>query len=416
MFNKTPEELYQERKKRIEDAIAVRTPDRVPIFIDSGLFPARYAGLPLSSAFSDDDAWSLANEKFVLDFAPDMHCSGSFSGTPSGKASMILGVQQWKYPGFGLDKNMVFQFVEGEYMKPEEYDHFLDDPSDFLLRVYLPRINTGLEGLRSLPPLKYLVFGALDYISLLSLPSIATLITRLNEAALEASRKVSRDADLVKRLAAQGFPAFCESITIAPFDAISDYFRGMSGTMLDMYRRPEKLLAAQEKLIPMLIETTIAAAKNSANPRVFIPLHRGSDGFMSLKQFEEFYWPGLKRLMITLVDAGLIPVPLFEGSYDHRLEYLRELPGGKVLCWFESTNISKAKEIIGDKLCIAGNISHSLLQFGTAEQVKEATKKLIDTVGKGGGYIMANTASLDDVSPELVKVWIDYTKEYGVYS
>jgi hypothetical protein len=416
VLNKTNKELYQERKKRIEDAIAMRTPDRVPIFIDSGLFPARYAGLPLSSAFSDDDAWSLANERFVLDFAPDMHCSGSFSNTPSGKASMILGVQQWKYPGYGLDENMVFQFVEGEYMKPEEYDHFLDDPSDFLLRVYLPRINGGLEGLRSLPQLKYLVFGALDYISLLSVPSITALITRLNEAALVASRKVSRDIDLIKRLADQGYPAFCESVTMAPFDVVSDYFRGMSGAMLDMYRRPEKLLAAQEKLLPMLIESAIAAAKNSTNPRVFIPMHRGSDGFMSLKQFEEFYWPGLKRLMITLVDAGLIPVPLFEGSYDHRLEYLRELPDGKVLCWFESTNLSKAKEIIGDKLCIAGNISHSLLQFGTVEQVKEATKKLIDTVGKGGGYIMANTASLDDVSPELVRVWIDYTKEYGVYS
>ena len=204
MINKTTEELYQERKKRIEDAIAVRTPDRVPIFIDSGLFPARYAGLPLSSAFSDDDAWSLANERFVIDFAPDMHCCGSFSNTPSGKASLILGVQQWKYPGYGLDENMVFQFVEGEYMKPEEYDHFLDDPSDFLLRVYLPRINAGLEGLRSLPQLKYLVFGALDYISLLSIPSLTILITRLNEAALAASRKVSRDIDLIKRLADQG--------------------------------------------------------------------------------------------------------------------------------------------------------------------------------------------------------------------
>ena len=32
-----------------------------------------------------------------------------------------------------------YQFVEGEYMKLEEYEDFFRDPSDFWLRIYLPR-------------------------------------------------------------------------------------------------------------------------------------------------------------------------------------------------------------------------------------------------------------------------------------
>ena len=40
---------------------------------------------------------------------------------------------------------------------------------------------------------------------------------------------------------------------------------------------------------------------------------------------------------------------------------------------------------------------------------------LIDVVGKDGGYIMARRAPMDHTDPELVKIWIDYTKEYGVY-
>jgi uroporphyrinogen-III decarboxylase len=66
-------------------------------------------------------------------------------------------------------------------------------------------------------------------------------------------------------------------------------------------------------------------------------------------------------------------------------------------------------------MCIAGDMPVSLLQSGTPEQVKAYTKKLIDEVGKGGGYIMTSNTALDDTRPDLVKVWMDYSKEYGVY-
>ena len=66
----------------------------------------------------------------------------------------------------------------------------------------------------------------------------------------------------------------------------------------------------------------------------FTALHRGADGFMSLKQFEKFYWPGLKTVLLGLIDKGLIPLVFWEGTWDQRLEYLRELPKGKVLGWF----------------------------------------------------------------------------------
>ncbi|MGD8737974.1 MAG: hypothetical protein PVJ85_14605, partial [Anaerolineae bacterium] len=44
-----------------------------------------------------------------------------------------------------------------------------------------------------------------------------------------------------------------------------------------------------------------------------------------------FYWPHLKALINGLLDAGLISCPFFEGTYDQRLEYLTELPPGKVM-------------------------------------------------------------------------------------
>jgi len=47
---------------------------------------------------------------------------------------------------------------------------------------------------------------------------------------------------------------------------------------------------------------------------------------------------------------------------------------------------------------------------GTTEQVKTHTKKLIDIVGKGGGFIMGPCSPLDEAKPELLKVWVDYTR------
>ncbi len=136
---------------------------------------------------------------------------------------------------------------------------------------------------------------------------------------------------------------------------------------------------------------------------------------MSLKQFETFYWPGLKKIILTLIDEGLTPCIFWEGFYDSRLEYLAELPKGKILGLFDRTDVFKAKEILGDTMCIAGNMPISMLQTGTPQQVKDYAKKLIDVVGKGGGFVMSSASVMDEADPELVKVWKDFTKEYGVY-
>jgi len=77
--------------------------------------------------------------------------------------------------------------------------------------------------------------------------------------------------------------------------------------------------------------------------------------------------------------------------------------------------MAKAKEMLGDVACIGGNVPIDLLAVGTPEQVKDRVKKLIDTCGKGGGYLMANGVALDEAKPENVKAMIDATKEYGVY-
>jgi uroporphyrinogen-III decarboxylase len=53
--------------------------------------------------------------------------------------------------------------------------------------------------------------------------------------------------------------------------------------------------------------------------------------------------------------------------------------------------------------------------LGTPQEVREYAKKLIDTVGKGGGFIMCNGAFFDQAKAENIKALVEFTKEYGVY-
>ena len=212
-----------------------------------------------------------------------------------------------------------------------------------------------------------------------------------------------------------GFSSFTGGTTLNSFDLISDMLRGMKGSMLDVFRQPEKLLETMDILLPTLIEMAVFGAKRTKNPRVYIPLHRGADGFMSPEQFEKYYWPHLKQLFLALIEEGLTPCPFMEGSWNSRLEYLKEVPKGKILAHFDATDVFKAKELLGDRICIQGNVPLTLLQVGTPQQVKDYCKRLIDVVGEGGGLVMDGGGALDDADPELVKTMIEFTKEYGVY-
>jgi len=49
------------------------------------------------------------------------------------------------------------------------------------------------------------------------------------------------------------------------------------------------------------------------------------------------------------------------------------------------------------------------------QQVKDQCKRLIETIGRDGGYIMGHSVVLDEAKIENVRAMIDVTREYGVY-
>jgi uroporphyrinogen-III decarboxylase len=198
---------------------------------------------------------------------------------------------------------------------------------------------------------------------------------------------------------------------------VSDFLRGLRGTMLDMYQAPDKLLAAIEVFTPWIIEQTVDLARATGNPRVFIALHRGAGSFMSNEQFARFYWPSLKTLLVALVDSGLTPMPFFEGDYTSRLEFLQELPPGKIIGHFDRVDRKRAKELIGDVMCFWGNVPASLLCAGTVDDVTRDVRELIDTFAGNGGLILDGTIGIpDEARPENVFALTEAVLDFGAGS
>jgi hypothetical protein len=414
---KTPEELLLERRQRLEEAYALKQTDRVPVSIVFGYMLAKISGMSHQELDNNPEKAQELLEKWTLHFEPDQ---ASGLGLFVSATSVILGDRQTKWPGYGLPSDSPMQYVEGEYMKADEYDEFLEDPTNFTLRRFLPRAFKELEPLAKLPRMPMLLLGYSSFSAFAGLnrdPDMLACLDALAKVAQFHADARRHNQRSIQRMAAIGFPSNIGRGpgVFAPFDFMSDTLRGMRGIFLDMRRQPDKLLAAQEKVRRIMAEETIKTCRAIGANSAFIPLHRGSDGFMSLEQFETFYWPQLKGLMMDLIEAGIMPSPFYEGVWDGRLSYLRELPRGKTSGRFQSTDVHKLKEMVGDIMSISGCFPSSLLQAGSPEEVRKQTKRMCEILGKNGGFIMSTNTSMDECRPDLVKIWIDATKEFGEY-
>jgi len=412
---KTGKQLRKEREKRIMDAIQLRIPDRVPVICAMGYFPAKYTGIPYSAAYYDYDAWYAAYEKTLQDFQPDIIYQQPFT---SGKALEILNPRQMRWPGYGVDPYHGHQSIEIDNMKADEFDQYMNDPSDYMLRVFMSRTSENMEGLSFLPKLSDLGSGPMG-IQALALafaePKLNKAIGTLQKAGREMRKWRAKMAKFNKMIFDMGFPQYLQGAAMPPYDVVSHSLRGMNGTMLDMFRQPDKLVELCEFILKNTLERPMPQPNEYGNIRMFMTVTRGSDDFLSKKQFATFYWPTFRKLVMALIERGATPCIFFEGNCTSLLEYLLEFPKGKILARFDTTDIFRAKEVLKDHVCIEGNIPSSLLQVGTVQDVKDYCKKLIDVVGKGGGYILSPRSSTDEVNPANLKAMIEFTQEYGVY-
>ena len=411
--SKETEKGYKARATRLAKAAKMEKPDRVPCMIPTGWFPARNAGVTLKECMYDPELMKKVWLKFVDEFDSD-----TFDGTLFFQAQVndILEAKTQKWPGHGLPDNAhSYQYVEGVYMKADEYDLFMKDPFDFQLRKLLPRTMRVFEPFADVPSFSSYQGLPNRLMAMCLDPRFQKLFKAIQQASkyLPAFGKAAAETNQAAN--AKGFPMFRGGMAVAPFDVFADSLRGTQGIVMDMFRQPDKIHEAMEFVLPQLLKGAIAMSDMADCPVVMMPLHKGDDTFMSDKQFETFYWPTFKRLLLGMANEGLVPFPVAEGAYNRRLEYISDMPKSAVVWMFDQTNMANAKKTVGKVSCIAGNVPVSVAYTGTATEMKEYCRRLIETCAPGGGYLLTGGSTFDMAKPENLRVMMDAVKEYGKY-
>ncbi len=393
------EQRYQQRLQRYTTAMRNEKPDMVPIRPFVAEFTAVYAGYTCQEVTQDYEKAFAAARKCAADFDWDAVVANMVYGWSG--LTQAIGLKYYAVPGVDLPVNTGFQYreppEENAWMREDEYDLLIADPTGYLYNVWLPRVAEDVvpagEPSTMRNNLSFVKGGMAMWQYFNAFGPQATLLR-------SESGTVSAIAGILK----------------LPFDIIADKLRGYKGLSMDLYRRPEKVLAACEALMPHLLHVAASGADPERNVPVGLWMHRGCVPFLSPEQFEKFYWPTAKQIIKDLHAQGIQTLFYAEGEWNPNLKYIAELPDLSIVYHVDRGDIFEVHKALGHKFCLSGGIPNSLLAFSSPDDVRDFCKKVIDGVARDGGYIMDASAIMqDDTKVENIKAMTEFTREYGVY-
>ncbi|MBW8042102.1 MAG: hypothetical protein FVQ85_19165 [Planctomycetes bacterium] len=393
------EQLYAERLKRYVTAMRNEKPDKIPIRPFMAEFTARYAGYTCQQVTEDYEMAFVAARKCAADFDWDAIVPNMvyvWTGL-----THAIGLKYYAAPGIELLPEFGFQFIEPSeeeaFMKPDEYDALIEDPTGFLFNVWLPRVSTDVSAMGEPTSFRNNLSFLKGGMAMLSyFNAFGTQIARMRTE----SGTVSAISGILK----------------APLDIIADKLRGYLGLVTDLFERPDKVLAACEALMPHILHVALSGADPEKNVPITVWMHRGCVPFVTKEHFEKIYWPTFKPIVEELWKNGHQVLFYAEGSWDAHLDSFAELPDQSIVYHVDMGDIFEVHKKIGHKFCISGGIPNYLLSMGTPEEVRDCCKKVIDGVAGDGGYIMDASAIVqNDAKVENIKAMTDFTREYGVY-
>ncbi|AKJ64384.1 uroporphyrinogen decarboxylase family protein [Kiritimatiella glycovorans] len=392
--------IYEERLNRYRTAMANGRPDRIPIRPFAAEFTANVAGMTCQEITQDYEKAFEAVRLTAREF--DWDAMGPTMVYIWGGIPQMLGTRYYAIPGVGLPPDVGFQYLEppGDeaWMPPEDYPALIADPTAYLIDSWLPRTQS-----RVVAP--------------------GEPVTRENQMAwlkggIAMSQYFNALGSAVERLRVEcAMPSSICGILKSPFDIIADKFRGYVGLTMDLFERPDEVMAAAEAMMPHMLSVAMASSDPTGTLPLSIWMHRGCVPFITPEQFDRYYWPTLKPIIEELWAAGRRTIFYMEGKWEHHWDAFLELPEGSIIVHCDRDDVFAAQKKLGHRFAISGGIPNVLLSYGKPDQVRAFCRRVIDEVAVDGGYIADAGAILqNDASIENMRVMTETFREYGVYS
>jgi len=362
-------------------------------------FTAKYAGYTCQEVTHDYQKAFDAACKCAADFDWDA-VVGNMVYVWTG-LTQAIGTTYYGVPGIDISADTGFQYreppEEEAFMKPDEYDALIADPTGYLLNVWLPRTSTDVVAPGE--------------------PTTERSNLALLKGGMAMMQYFTAFGGQAQRLRKEcGTVSAIAGILKAPLDILADKLRGYLGLCTDLVERPKKVLAACEALQPHLAHVALTSADPAKQVPITMWMHRSCVPLISFEHFDNIYWPTTKPIIETLCGEGYQVMFYAEGKWGAHLDRFAELSDASIIYHVDQDDIFEVHAKIGHKFALSGGIPNVLLSYGTPEEVRERCKQVIDGVAKDGGYIMDASAIVqDDARVENVQAMTEFTREYGVY-
>ncbi|HEY9160405.1 MAG TPA: uroporphyrinogen decarboxylase family protein [Desulfomonilia bacterium] len=369
-------------RQRIDAVLALQKPDRVPVAPLLDHYAATYSGYTNAEIMTQGDKRITAIIKTATELGPwDM----TFLADTANAVLLQMGVAaKIKIPGRDLPENAVHQFEETEFLTPDDYSLLAHKGTVPFLMEVMGRLNPAWKGLRGFMPL------------------VRTLLEYRKHVRMVRARGME---------AAVGF--------IHP-GVVYEYFslgRGITAMSADTFKRKDDILAAGRVWAKGMADMAIMSARFTGVPRVFIGMSRASPDFISRRNFEELVLPDLEYTVNRFVAADITPVLHCDTNWTRFFELFLRFPARKCILELDGkSDIFKAKEMLGRHMCIMGDVPAELLVLGSKEEVMDYCRRLIEEVGKGGGFILSSGCSLPaNAKKENVRALYEAAQKWGRY-
>ena len=358
--------LLKERNERISKAIALEKPDRTPVVLEYAAFAARVTKMPMSVFLGDvNNSIKAMIQAFQMVGEADAINYGSFCAYELA----YLWMSKVKIPGIDLPENDLWQMDETELMKPEDYERILIQGWPVFYESYMQeRIGGDISE----------KFNA----AMQSIPQMLEMWTK------------------------KGIPVMSLSGVTTPFELFCGG-RSMVEFVRDLYKIPDKVQAAMDVALPHFYSPVCEMTKQLGVPCVWVGGWRSASSMLSPKLWDRFVFPYFERLVHEVVDAGLIALLHLDSDWTRDLGRFKLLPRGKcILALDGSTNIFKAKEVLGDHMCIMGDVPPAMLTLGMPDEVYNYCLKLIREIGPEGFILQSGCDIPADAKLENVQAMV----------
>ncbi len=338
------ESLLKERRVRIAKAVALEKTDRIPVVLEYSAFAARvthtqmaeFISSPLKATETMIEAYRRIGDGDAINYG---------TSSPYG-LSYSYGAKV-QVPGVDLPPDDIWQVVESELMKIDDYDQILEIGwPDFFKKFLLERVY--------------------------------------DDAAPNLLPANQERVDSVALWAQEGVPVLSGGTITTPFELLCGS-RSLEKFFLDLTSIPDKIEAVMNQIVPHLAHRECKRAKKMGCAAAWIGGWTAAPFILSPPMWSRFVWPYFRQLVYEVIETGLIALLHLDANWDRELERFTEFPRGKVIVALDGdTDIYRAKEILGDHFCIMGDVPPAMLAFDTPDDVFNYCRKLIRNLGPEG--------------------------------